>query len=76
MAKLRRIDIVKSDEGWVAKEGGAVVSRGARKDDLVREVATAAKSRGEPASVRIHKADGKFQEERTYPRSADPSSRG
>jgi hypothetical protein len=26
------------------------------------------------ASVRIHNADGKFQEERTYPRSADPRS--
>jgi hypothetical protein len=24
------------------------------------------------ASVRIHRADGKFQEERTYPRSQDP----
>jgi hypothetical protein len=24
------------------------------------------------ASVRIHKEDGKIQEERTYPRSADP----
>lgn len=27
-------------------------------------------------SVRIHKADGKFEEERTYPRSADPTLAG
>ncbi len=27
---------------------------------------------GKTASVRIHKQDGKIQEERTYPRSADP----
>lgn len=29
---------------------------------------------GKTASVKIHGADGKFEEERTYPRSADPSS--
>lgn len=28
---------------------------------------------GKTASVKIHGADGKFEEERTYPRSADPS---
>ena len=27
-------------------------------------------------SVRIHKEDGKIQEERTYPRSRDPKSEG
>jgi hypothetical protein len=27
---------------------------------------------GKRATVRIHKQDGKIQEERTYPRSADP----
>jgi hypothetical protein len=26
------------------------------------------------ASVKIHRADGTFEEERTYPRSADPST--
>lgn len=26
-----------------------------------------------PGSLKIHKEDGTFQEERTYPRSADPS---
>lgn len=27
---------------------------------------------GKTASVKIHKADGTLEEERTYPRSADP----
>jgi hypothetical protein len=35
-------------------------------------VAAGAKTDTEPASVRIHKLDGKMHEERTYPRSADP----
>ena len=26
----------------------------------------------DPGSLKIHKADGTFEEERTYPRSADP----
>ena len=26
----------------------------------------------EPVSVQIHRVDGQFQEERTYPRNADP----
>ncbi len=29
---------------------------------------------GKTASVKIHRADGTFEEERTYPRSADPST--
>ena len=33
---------------------------------------TAAFLEGRTASVKIHKKDGTLQEERTYPRSADP----
>jgi hypothetical protein len=35
--------------------------------------ATQAFMEGKTASVKIHGSDGKFEEERTYPRSADPS---
>ncbi len=42
------------------------------KAEAVKKVATAAKKDPQPVSVRIHKADGKIQQERTYPRSADP----
>ena len=38
----------------------------------VKKTATVAKRDPQPVSVRIRKADGKIQEERTYPGSADP----
>ncbi|MCW2672294.1 MAG: hypothetical protein JWP14_883 [Frankiales bacterium] len=55
-----------------AKSSGSVVSRGGTKDEAVRDTARVAKAEPQPVSVRIHKLDGKIQEERTYPRSADP----
>lgn len=30
----------------------------------------------QPSSVRIHKSNGQFQSERTFPRSRDPKSKG
>jgi len=38
----------------------------------VRKTAEVAKAAPKPVSVKIHKLNGQFQEERTYPRSADP----
>jgi hypothetical protein len=71
---MKRIDIVKKGRGWAGESGGRTVpnTEAATKVEAVRKVAAAAKQGTEPVSVRIHKADGKFQEERTYPRSADP----
>jgi hypothetical protein len=37
-----------------------------------QKTAAVAKKAKKPTSVRIHKANGQIQEERTYPRSADP----
>jgi hypothetical protein len=42
-----------------------------RKADAQRATIVIAKNKGD-ASVYIHGRDGKIQEERTYPRSADP----
>jgi len=70
----KRIDVVKSASGWTAKSGGQELMSAARKDDLVRQVAQRARTSGEPTSLRIHKVNGTLQEERTYPRSADPRS--
>jgi hypothetical protein len=42
------------------------------KSEAVKNVAAAAKKDPQAVAVRIHKADGRIQEERTYPRSADP----
>jgi hypothetical protein len=69
---VKRIDIVKQGNEWVAKSGGDIVARATRKEDAVRETAKVAKADSEAVSVRIHTEDGRVQEERTYPRSADP----
>jgi hypothetical protein len=54
-----------------------VVSTGDTKTEAVQNTAAVAKSDPDAVSVKIHKADGTFQEERTYPRAADPRrSRG
>lgn len=61
-----------TDKGWeLRKEGGSRASKQATtKDELLRE--TASFLEGKTASVKIHKKDGSIQEERTYPRKADP----
>jgi hypothetical protein len=74
---LKRIDISKQGDEWVAKTGGQVLRRATKKVDLVRQTASSLRTSGEPASVRIHGRDGRIQEERTYGRAADPRrSRG
>jgi hypothetical protein len=74
----KRIDVVKKDQGWVGQtRGGEVVARGRTKEAAVKNTAKAAKADPQAVTVRIHKQNGKIQQERTYPRSADPrSSRG
>jgi hypothetical protein len=71
-ARVKRIDVVKQGDQWVGKTGGNVVSSGGTKDEAVRHTARVARAAPQPVSVRIHKLDGKIQEERTYPRAADP----
>jgi hypothetical protein len=57
---------------WEASEHGQAVESAPTKEDCVRKAAEWAKAQGEPVSVRIHELDGRFEEERTYPRAADP----
>jgi Uncharacterized protein conserved in bacteria (DUF2188) len=73
---MKRIDVVKKPDGWAGESAGRTVpnTKAPTKTEAVRKVAAVAKKGPQPVSVRIHKADGKFQEERTYPRSADPRS--
>jgi hypothetical protein len=60
------------DHWELKKEGASRASKTApTKEALLKE--TAAFLEGKTASVKIHKTDGTLQEERTYPRSADPS---
>jgi hypothetical protein len=71
---MKRIDIVKKGTNWVGESGGQTVrgTKAATKAAAIKQTADVARKAPEPVSVRIHNVDGKLQEERTYPRSADP----
>jgi hypothetical protein len=59
-------------DGWELKKAGAerASKRAATKAELVGHLSEFFD--GKTASVKIHKADGAIEEERTYPRTADP----
>ncbi|WP_176508795.1 MULTISPECIES: DUF2188 domain-containing protein [Pseudomonas] len=59
-------------DGWELKKAGAerASKRSSTKQELVGSLSEFFE--GKTASVKIHKADGSIEEERTYPRSADP----
>jgi len=75
MAKqqLRRVEVRRRETGWVAEEkGGRPIVEARTKAAVVKKAAAAARKTGEPTTLRIHDKNGRFQEERTYPRHADP----
>jgi hypothetical protein len=65
--------ITSTDAGWeLKKEGAARASKTAStKAEITRQATEFLQ--GKTASLKIHKEDGTIQEERTYPRSADPT---
>ncbi len=65
--------ITKHPNGWgLKKEGAERATRvTATKSELMEIIKGGGHSK-EPSSVKIHKTDGKIQEERTYPKSKDP----
>lgn len=71
---MKRIDVVKKKDGWAGESGGQTVrgTKASTKADAVKQTAAVAKKDPQAVSVRIHKENGQIQEERTYPRSADP----
>jgi hypothetical protein len=69
---VKRIDVVKKGDHWEGRSGTTTVAQGRTKVDAVRNTTKVAKADSQPVSVRIHKENGQIQEERTYPRSADP----
>lgn len=71
---MKRIDIVKKGENWVGESGGQTVrgTKAPTKAESIKQTAQVARKDPEAVSVRIHKENGRIQEERTYPRSADP----
>ena len=77
MAKqaLRRVEIKKGRNGWTAKtKNGRAFATGRTKAALVKKAAAKARRSTRPMSLRIRGRNGRIQEERTYPRSADPKS--
>jgi hypothetical protein len=71
---MKRIDVVRKGDGWAGESSGRTVpnTKADTKAETVKKVAQVAKKDPQPVSVKIHKAGGQIQEERTYPRSADP----
>jgi hypothetical protein len=73
---MKRIDLVKDkkDDTWVSKSGGKPVpgTRAKRKEDSLQKSVKKAKADPDNTTLKIHKENGEFQSERTYPRSADP----
>ncbi len=65
--------VTKSEKGWEGHREGKnhAIAKGTTKKEVVGEMIRVAKNH-QPSSLRIHKQDGKIQEERTYPRSTDP----
>jgi hypothetical protein len=73
MTKRKIYHVIKTDNGWQSKlEGGqrASVKEGT-KSEVVKQTIEIAKNQGN-SSIKIHKSNGKFQEERTYPKKSDP----
>jgi hypothetical protein len=77
MANLKKYEVGydRKSENWKLREQGSakVIAESGTKADLVSGGKLAQLLRGEGGSVRIKKMDNKIQEERTYPRSKDPS---
>jgi hypothetical protein len=69
---MKRIDVVKKGDKWVGESAGKIVANASIKAEAVRRTALAARADPEPVTVKIHKLNGRIQEERTYPRKADP----
>ena len=65
--------ITKNDNQWqLKKEGAGRASKIANtKQDIIKQMRDFMKNK--VASVKIHKENGVFQEERTYQRKDDPS---
>jgi hypothetical protein len=75
MTQRKTYHVTKTEEGWQGKvEGGQRASiAGNTKAEVMQKTIEIAKNHNGNSNVIIHKQDGKFQEERTYPKSSDTS---
>jgi hypothetical protein len=70
---LTNYHITKHPNGWALKKEGAqrATKVTSTKSEMINSIKGGTHTNS-PSSVKIHKANGKIQEERTYPRSSDP----
>lgn len=73
MADRKTYHVTKTEQGWQGKAENAQRASvtGQTKAEVKQKTIEIAKSQGK-TSVKIHKENGKIQEERTYPKSSDP----
>ncbi|MDX2063509.1 MAG: DUF2188 domain-containing protein [Bacteroidia bacterium] len=76
---MKTYHLTKTDKGWEVRAEGAdraTLTSTTKAEALqkFRETVAHKATQERPMSLRIHKTDGKIQEERTYPRSADPKA--
>lgn len=69
---MENCHITKKENAWeLVKEGAQRASKTASTKAEVTEIASEF-LQGKTVSLKIHKEDGTIQEERTFPRAADP----
>ena len=70
---MNTYDLKKSEDGWILKERGGDAEKHLHgtKEDAIGQASDLL--RGKIASLKIHNLDGTIEEERTFPRSKDPS---
>jgi hypothetical protein len=75
MTQRKTYHVTKTEDGWQGKvqNGQRASVTGETKAEVMQKTIDIAKNHNGNSNVIIHKKDGKFQEERTYPKSSDPS---
>ncbi|MFK7060258.1 DUF2188 domain-containing protein [Flavobacterium oreochromis] len=74
MTQRKTYHVTKTENGWQGKaeNGKRASTTGDTKAQVMQRTIEIAKKHNGNSNVIIHKQDGKFQEERTYPKSSDP----
>jgi len=70
---MENYHIVKKGSEWIMKKEGSqrIIYKTNTKKEILKLAIPYAKSKGN-VSLKIHKENGQFQEERTYPKGNDP----
>jgi hypothetical protein len=62
---VKRIDVVKKGNQWVAEANKQVVAKAPTKGGAVKKTAAVAEADPNAVTMKMHKMDGKIQEEKT-----------